>query len=136
MGAATSGAVIAAQWAGLPPEHMRIALKALEPQLVRDHEVHLTQARAAEARDRRAFRLLMTGQVFGFVIALATMSAAAVVGVEGHVWLAAVLSGPSVIALAKLFVIRRTDNAEIRAAARVSVAAAQSVPPSPTAPPA
>ncbi|SDM50010.1 hypothetical protein [Allokutzneria albata] len=56
----------------------------------------------------------MCGLWAGFTVAVGSLTAAAIVGVNGQPWLAALFAGPSVLALAKLFVIRRADAEDAR----------------------
>ncbi|MEU8560556.1 hypothetical protein AB0C45_03610 [Streptomyces cyaneofuscatus] len=137
-----SGLEIAMQWAELPAEHMKIALDALEPQLRREHEARtlqlqseyqlaLAEVRAREATAKRAHHLYLTGLVTGFMISVAMLTGAVLVGVNDQPWLAAMLSGPSVIALATLFVLRRNEGGGIQAVAasqRAALSAAQQPP--------
>jgi predicted lipid-binding transport protein (Tim44 family) len=130
---------IALQWANLPPEHLRIALTALEPQLARDHELCVQRLAMQEAKDRRTHMLYMFGMMAGFILAAAMLGAAVVVGINGQAWLAALLSGPSMIALVTLFILRRSDASTIKTVEQSQhealQAANQSIPPaSPTLP--
>lgn len=106
---------IARMWATVPPEHLEVALKALEPELQREHECRMERLRLDQKRDeaRRRHTRYLSGLWAGFVIAVGMLAGAVVVGVNGHEWLAVVLVGPSLLALAKLFVIRRADAADI-----------------------
>ncbi|GAA0499025.1 hypothetical protein Ade02nite_83550 [Paractinoplanes deccanensis] len=72
-------------------------------------------ASSREAADARSHQLLAWGLGAGLVVVLGMLAAAVVVGVQGHVWLAASLSGPGVIALASLFVLRKLDARSVRA---------------------
>lgn len=110
---------IVLQWAQLPPEHLAVAMKALEPELARQHERELEQARleAAEAKDARAHKLYLGGLIAGFLLATGMLTGAVVVGVSGLPWLAASLSGPSVLSLAALFVLRKVDAGAARQSA-------------------
>jgi hypothetical protein len=74
------------QWSSLPPEHLRIALTALEPQLAREHEYRMEQLRLetqAEA-DRRGHVLYLVGLVAGFAIVVGMLTGAVVVGSGGR----------------------------------------------------
>ncbi|MEU1619516.1 hypothetical protein ABZ479_19740 [Streptomyces sp. NPDC005722] len=115
-----SGLELALQWAQLPSEHLEVALKALEPQLVREHEhnMEVLRLQTQEADARRSHILYLIGLVAGFVLCAGSIAGAVTVGLAGHEWLAAMLSGPSILALATLFVLRRTDNAQTRAVAQ------------------
>lgn len=136
-----TGLEIAMQWADLPAEHLQVALKALEPQLRREHELRMAQQAAVqqvelenlrlqsrEKAARRSHLLLISGLVAGFLLSAGMLAGAIVVGREGHVALASMLSGPSVLALASLFVLRRTDAAQTRATAQAHATATQASP--------
>ncbi|MEU8176471.1 hypothetical protein AB0C14_26670 [Microbispora hainanensis] len=97
-----TGLEFAQQWAQLPPEHLRIALKALEPQLAREHAYRM-------AKERLAHRLLMTGLIMGFGLSLVMLVAAVLVGLQGQSWLAALFSGPSMVTLVGMFVLRKFE---------------------------
>ncbi|GGP40494.1 hypothetical protein GCM10010214_12360 [Streptomyces abikoensis] len=139
-----SGLEIALEWSKLPADQLEVALKALEPQLARDHEYRMGQERqahelaleqvrlAAEAdQARRAHALYLTGLIAGFTVTIGMLTGAVIVGINNQPWLAAMLSGPSVLALATLFVLRRNDSTQTRAAAQGHRAAlSNTIPPS------
>ncbi|MFE6696457.1 hypothetical protein [Streptomyces sp. NPDC057718] len=98
---------------------------------VRNHELRMAEVHAShelefqrarweieEAQAGRAHMLYFAGLIAGFVVTIATLTGAVVVGVAGQAWLSAMLCGPSVLALATLFVLRRNDPAQTQAAAR------------------
>ncbi|CAM4064688.1 hypothetical protein KIPE111705_38705 [Kibdelosporangium persicum] len=114
---------IAQMWAKLPPKHLEAALRALEPELRREHEHRL--ARMAHVR-------YMCGLGAGFVIAIGMLTSAVFVGINGQPWLAALFTGPSMLALAKLFVIRRADAADARQITRAQQNALAGAPVEPT----
>lgn len=133
-----TGLEIAMQWADLPAEHLQVALKALERQLRREHELRMAEqsairqmeieslrVQARETAARRSHVLFVIGLVAGFLLSAGMLVGAVIVGVEGHVGLASMLSGPSVIALASLFVLRRSDGAQTRAVARAHATTTQ-----------
>lgn len=105
---------IAQTWAQVPPEHLQTALQALEPEFQREHEHRMEILRQAEEGERRRHVQYLCGLGAGFVIAMGMLTGAVVVGINGQPWLAALLTGPSLIALAKLFVIRRADAADTK----------------------
>ncbi|WP_405476450.1 hypothetical protein [Streptomyces sp. NBC_00009] len=128
---------IAMQWAALPPEHLKAALAALEPELARLHELSLLRARLEfkEAQDRRTHNLYLGGLIAGFIVVVAMLSGAVIVGINDMPWLAAMLAGPSVLSLAGLFVLRRVDSASARETGRAHrEALAASQPPTAPAP--
>lgn len=127
--ASLGGLEIARAWADVPADHLEVALKALEPQLVRDREYRTAQQQidrelqlramdVAENRARQSHALYLSGLVAGFVITVGMLAGAVIVGSDDQPWLAAMLSGPSVLALATIFVLRRSDAAQSRAVAR------------------
>ncbi|MFC8780066.1 hypothetical protein [Streptomyces nigra] len=157
-----SGLEIAMQWAELPAEHLQVALSALEPQLKRDHELRMSQEQrdhewrmeqeqsmralrleqarlaAEDATARRAHALYLTGLIAGFVLSIGMLTGAVIVGMNDQPWLAAMLSGPSLLALATLFVLRRNDSATNQSVARAQRAALNAAQPAaaPAGPPA
>jgi len=62
--------------------------------------------------------LYLAGVGTGFLVSMTMLTGAIIVGVHDQPWLAAALSGPSVIALTTLSVLRRSDAVATRAAAR------------------
>lgn len=141
--ASLGGLEVARAWADIPVDHLEVALKALEPQLTRDHEYRTAQQRidrelelkaieVGESRAKQAHALYLSGLVAGFVITVGMLSGAVIVGSNDQPWLAAMLSGPSVLALATVFVLRRNDAAQSRAVERsqrlILDAAAQTPP--------
>ncbi|MFJ3644482.1 hypothetical protein [Streptomyces murinus] len=146
----SEGARIAAQWRDLGAEQLGAALRAMEPQLRREHrERMLTLESQREAAQRqhedrqreRAERRRTIELVTGAVIALATLGAGVYLAPENG-WLSALLCGPSLLALVKVFVLKRSDPADMQAvslggrlASRAAVQAQQPTPPQPpTAP--
>ncbi|CAM5593080.1 hypothetical protein [Streptomyces purpurascens] len=133
------GLEIAMKWGAAlgGPEQLKVALAALEPQLKRDHQVRLRHldmqrdaaarkdenARAAAerelrlAREKRQHALRMTGLYMGAVISIAMLGAGIYVARDVW-WLAIMLCGPSLIAMGKLYVLRRSDREDMRAVAR------------------
>jgi hypothetical protein len=100
----------------LPPEHFKLALKAVEAELARSHELRLEQERSRirEAADARTHALFAWGLGAGFVVVLGMIAASVVIGLKGYVWLSASLSGPGVVVLASLFVLRKLDSSYVR----------------------
>ncbi|MDX5461277.1 hypothetical protein [Micromonospora tulbaghiae] len=116
----------------IPDDRFELVFKTVEDQLARNHELLMvreeTRRREAAAQlaaeaARRSDRLLLLGLVAGLVIVLGMTAASIVVGLQGHVWLAATLSGPSVIALASLFVLRKSVRAPRSSALPIEAAA-------------
>jgi hypothetical protein len=130
-----TGIEIATEWAKLPPEHLQMALKALNPQLQREHEVRLEQIRisAQSAQQIRQFRIQLYSLWAGLTISLVMLGASVYVAVNDQPWLALAFSGPSLLALTKLFVLRRTDPHDMSSMVRSQRSAAALVPPDPAA---
>lgn len=128
-----TGIEIATEWAKLPPEHLQVALKALNPQLEREHLARVEQMRisAQNAQDLRQFRIQVYSLWAGFCLSLVMLGAAVFVAVNDQAWLALAFSGPSLLALTKIFVLRRSDSNDIRAMVSSQRAAASLVPPDP-----
>ncbi|WP_205522290.1 hypothetical protein [Streptomyces sp. S1A1-7] len=131
-----AGFGIAKQWAELPAEHLKVALEALEPQLQREHEAQMEHMRLAvqEAEAARTHRLYLWGLITGFVLTVGMLTGAVIVGSNNQPVLAGILSGPSVIALATIFVLRRNDAKQMQMAARVHQAALNAASQSSSAP--
>ncbi|MFI1381808.1 hypothetical protein [Embleya sp. NPDC020886] len=135
----------ALQWSTLPAEHLQIALTALEPELARRNERRKLAAELAareaeaireharmEAESARAHSLYMSGLWAGAVLVLVMLGGSIFVGTNGQPWLSAMLAGPSMLALAGLFVLRRSDRSQSREVARsTSAALASATAPAP-----
>jgi hypothetical protein len=143
---------IAMKWgAVLGPEKLEIALKALEPQLKRDHQALMRrldmqreaaeradaaaaaapEREARERQEQRKHNRHMAGLVVGAVVAIAMLGAGVHVAQDAW-WLATLLCGPSLLALAKIFVLRRSDPDDMKfvsKATRSSTNAASQGPP-------
>lgn len=142
----TAGLEIAMKWGAAlgGPEKLEVAFKALEPQLKREHQVRLRQldnqraeaerqhtAEQAEAERRRNHTYRMSGLIAGVVLSLSMLVGGVLVAPD-QPWLAAALCGPSLLALAKVFVLQRSDRGDMKGATRASQdAAAASAPPPP-----
>ncbi|MEV7929012.1 hypothetical protein [Kitasatospora sp. NPDC088779] len=138
---------IAAQWGQvLGPEKLDIALKGLEPQLKREHLLRVRQLdmkmaseerAACEKREERAHRRHMADLMAGTVVSIAMLGAGVFVATTSW-WLSVMLCGPSLLALAKIFVLRRSDAGDMKAVAmagQTSVNAASQAQRSPEPPP-
>ncbi|MFF4401459.1 hypothetical protein [Streptomyces sp. NPDC001480] len=119
----SAGARIAMQWRDLGAEQLGAALRAMEPELRREHRERMlvlelqreAEQRQHEDRQReRADRRHTVELVVGGVIALAMLGSGVYVAPTNG-WLSALLCGPSLLALVKVFVLRRSDPEDMRA---------------------
>ncbi|MFJ9832847.1 hypothetical protein ACIRU2_15880 [Streptomyces sp. NPDC101169] len=137
----SAGMDIARQWGQLSPDHLKLALEALEPQMRREHQLRIKQldfqAKKAEQeakseRDRRRHQFKMASLIVGAVLAAAMLGGGVYVAKDNW-WLATLLCGPSLIALAKIVFLRRSDPDDMKLVAAASKhstnAASQTQPP-------
>ncbi|MEV5089892.1 hypothetical protein AB0N18_18595 [Streptomyces griseoincarnatus] len=119
----SAGLKIAMQWGqALDADKLKVALEALEPQLKREHQLRVKQLelqkqrhQAEERKEKRRHVLHMAGLVVGMVIAIA-MLGAGVYTVKDAWWLGVLLCGPVLLGALKIFVLRRSDKADMDAA--------------------
>ncbi|MEU5314380.1 hypothetical protein [Streptomyces sp. NPDC021562] len=118
----SAGMQIAMQWRELGAEQLRAALEAMEPELRREHRVLMMrldmqreaeQRRYQERQAERAHKRQMTEVIVGAVLALAMLGAGVYVAPHSP-WLATLLCGPSLLALIKVFVLRRSDPNDMK----------------------
>ncbi|MFH9663601.1 hypothetical protein ACH4NF_35600 [Streptomyces sp. NPDC017248] len=149
---ASAGLEIAMKWGAAlgGPEKLEVALRALEPQLKREHQMRLRQlenqraqaeieaatiketvereAAAAkadaerQARDaeRRRKHAFRIYTLIASVLLSLSMLAAGVWVAPDQPWLAIALCGPSLLSLAKLFLTQRSDPADMQAVGRAA----------------
>ncbi|MFC1408722.1 hypothetical protein ACEZCY_05425 [Streptacidiphilus sp. N1-12] len=99
---------IARDWSTVPAATLKAFTAALEPQLAREHELLMLDKKFNQQR-------YFAGLFSGLIVALVSLGGAIYFGSGGDWWGTAILSGPSLIALAKIFVLRRSDPADIQA---------------------
>lgn len=137
------GRYIASQWSSLPPEHLAAAMQAMEPELRRAHRERMARMQLQhdldarkhqERQQQRQHHRYMAGLVGGGVLSLAMLGGGVYVAADAW-WLAALLCGPSLLAIAKVFVLRRSDPDDMRVVGRTARSstntAAQAQPPQP-----
>ncbi|MFE4517779.1 hypothetical protein ACFRMQ_26695 [Kitasatospora sp. NPDC056783] len=116
-----SGLELAREWAKLPPEHLKAALAALEPELKRTHarkmkELDMQQREreaAHEAEERqaeRSYRLYMGGLVAGFALCAGMLCGSVIEALHKQEMLAGILAGPTMIGVVALFVLRQRQS--------------------------
>lgn len=114
-----AGLEIATKWGSalVGADKLDVALKALEPEPRRHHKERMArldmqreaaQHAVAERREERAHLRHIAGLIVGGVVAVALLGAGVYV-VKDAWWLSLLLCGPSLLALAKVFVLRRSD---------------------------
>ncbi|MFF8872394.1 hypothetical protein [Streptomyces massasporeus] len=96
----------AKEWASLPAEHLRIAIKALDARSKRECE------RALKEMEYR-HQLDIAGMAAAFVIALAAVGGAIFFGVRSDLWMAAVMLSPSCFVIMKLFITRTASKSDV-----------------------
>ncbi|MFD5016659.1 hypothetical protein [Streptomyces chartreusis] len=138
----SAGARIAMQWRDLGADQLAAALRAMEPELRREHRLQLmrlelereeAQRKHTERREQRENRRRIAELAVGAVVALAMLGGGVYVAPESW-WLSCLLCGPSLLALVKIFVLRRSDPGDMAAvagAARTATNAATPQPPPP-----
>ncbi|MFF8931495.1 hypothetical protein ACF1AO_29990 [Streptomyces longwoodensis] len=131
---------VAMQWKDLDAAHLAAAMAAMEPTLKREHRERVmrldmmreSEERAyAERQQKRAHLRYITELIVGALVALAMLTAGVLVASHAW-WLSTLLCGPSLLALVKIFVLRRSDAADmaaVGAAARTSTNAGTPPPP-------
>lgn len=135
-----AGLEIAAKWGeNIGADKLELALKALEPQLGREHEVRMRKmdlqqeaaVREAEEAERvRRYRYRMSGLIAGVCLSIALLTAGVLVA-RDQPWLATLLCGPSLLALVRIFVIQRSENGDTEAVFRSAREAANASSQSP-----
>ncbi|MER7842206.1 hypothetical protein ABTY98_41585 [Streptomyces sp. NPDC096040] len=141
----SAGMQIAMQWRELGAEQLKAALSAMEPELRREHrqlmlrlqmQHEAEQRRHEERREQRAHKRQITEVIVGAILALAMLGAGVYVAPRSW-WLATLLCGPSLLALAKVFVLRRSDPDDMKyvsvVARSAKNAAGEAQPPQPPA---
>lgn len=141
--ALAAAALIAKQWQSLDAEHLTAAMAAMEPSLQRGHRERMARMKIAhqqaehEFRERQAARAERTARIeyiIGAVIALSMMGGG-IYAAQTQWWLSLLLCGPSLVALAKIFVLRRSDPDDMKYVTATSRTAAnvagQAQPPPP-----
>ena len=102
---------IAKMWAEIPPEYLERALSALDRNQKRDHEYRLEVLRQKQREKQNKHVLYLRGLWAGLAIVVVMLGAAVVVGLNNQPSLAIAFTGPSLIALVTLFVMRNTNKA-------------------------
>ncbi|MFD5507007.1 hypothetical protein ACFWIB_04420 [Streptomyces sp. NPDC127051] len=157
----SAGLGIAAQWGEAlgGPEKLQVALKALEPQLRREHELSKLRlerqeadaARKAAAEEaeaqRRAHAVEMEKEreareqtaarnhkhqmrLLHSAVALSVlMLGGGLYAMPTNSWIAGALCGPSLLSLLRIFVLRRSTDADVREAGRSARGAGNALPP-------
>ncbi|WP_051909014.1 hypothetical protein [Streptomyces sp. NRRL F-5635] len=116
---------VARQWKDVDAAHLQVALAAMEPSLKREHRERMmrmtmmkeTEERQyAERQEKRQHTQYLVNLIVGGVVALA-MLAGGVLVAPHYWWLSTLMCGPSLLALVKIFVLRRSDASDMTAVA-------------------
>jgi heme exporter protein D len=116
----------AERWTKLPPQHLKIALASVEAERVRQHELRMAKAQAAALAEKREHVLWMTGLIAAFMLCVAMVVGSVITARMGFFWLSVTMCGPSLIALATLFVLRKPSTAGLQESARLARSAMNS----------
>lgn len=133
---------IAREWADVPSDQLVAVLDAMERRLKREHQLRAKQderrhaldlarlkeaerhhelelAKLQERRDRmdKAHKQHLVGVVAGMVVSLSCIGGATWFGLTGHYLPMGILVGPVLIALTKMFVLRKSDAGDVGAVA-------------------
>ncbi|MGW7529274.1 hypothetical protein [Streptomyces sp. NPDC054783] len=139
---------LVAQWFDAPPEVLRSALATIKAEralrsrenvlrLELNHELEKERIQAAAQTERLRHRRHVVNVSVGAVISI-TLLGGGITVVDSAPWLSVILCGPSLLALAKVFVLHRSDPDDMKLLSRASNNAtnAASQPPPPQLPPA
>ncbi|MBX7554956.1 hypothetical protein ABZX95_41405 [Streptomyces sp. NPDC004232] len=124
---------LAEQWATLPPEHLKAALKSADAELARQHEHRMARVKASTDAARRAHVLHLSGVIAAFLISGGMIAGAIISAQLGHEALSYVLVGPTCLALASLFVLRKQPQG-VQETTRLSLSALNASPNQPSGP--
>jgi hypothetical protein len=101
-------------WGRVPSKHLEAALTTLERNLERDHEFRLKMLRQQQREKQNMHVLLLCGLWAGLAIVVVMLGAAVLVGLNNQPSLAIAFTGPSLIALVTLFVMRNTNKVDAK----------------------
>lgn len=129
---------IAREWADVPTEQLVAVLDAMEKQLVREarrtakqdershelqviglreaerrHELELAKVQERQVKAANAHTQHLVGVVAGVVVSMTSIGGAIWFGVGGHYWPMGLLLGPVLLALTKMFVLRRSEPGDL-----------------------
>lgn len=137
-----------AQWYDAPPEALRGALATIKAKqalisrenvlrLELNHDLEKERIQAATQTEQLRHRRHVVNVSVGAVISIALLGAGVAV-VASAPWLSVILCGPSLLALAKVFVLHRSDPDDMKLLSRASNNATNAAPqpPPPQQPPA
>lgn len=121
----------ATQWSKIPASHLEAALRAWNAKQQRKHaleiksqqykrQIELEQMKQQAAELQRSYNLYVLGLIFGFLLCTGTLTGGVVLAMYEQQFLAALLCGPSAIALTALFVLRRVVGGALLSAGRTA----------------
>ncbi|MDU0293817.1 hypothetical protein [Saccharothrix longispora] len=102
------------RWSEVSPEHLKSAIKALDSELSRAHELRMVKEQHQEAKARREHTLYMTSMLVGSLVIIALLSGAVLLATRGQVLLPTIFTTLSVT-MATVFVLRKHDPQQMRA---------------------
>ena len=114
------------RWSELSPEHLKTAIKTLDAELSRAHELRMTKEQHQDAKARREHTLFMISMLLGFFVIIALLSGAVLLGMRGQVALPAIFTTLSAT-MATVFVLRKHDPQQMRAVVTAQARVARSL---------
>ncbi|MFD7913063.1 hypothetical protein ACFV30_20460 [Streptomyces sp. NPDC059752] len=103
---------LAKAWSKIPAEHFQIAVDAITPQMQREHELRVQAHSQFELDRKRRYSLELLGLWIGAGVAVISLGAAIYFGIQAKFWAMAIMAGPSIFVLIKLFVLRKSDASD------------------------
>ncbi|GAA2567195.1 hypothetical protein GCM10010424_06330 [Streptomyces lienomycini] len=107
-------------WIDLPPAHLKVALGFYGEREKRDHEYRIAKTERDQEIQRlevlNQHRLDVMGMMAAFVISVASVGSAIYFGARHDYWMAGIMLGPTVFAIMKLFITRKADKSDLKAA--------------------
>ncbi|MEV0117670.1 hypothetical protein AB0H77_31280 [Streptomyces sp. NPDC050844] len=96
-------------WKDLPAAHLKVALKFWNERMTADHDLRVM-------KERNRNRLDVLGMVMAFIASAASVGGAIYFGTMHDYWMAGIMLSPSVFAISKLFITRKAEKADLKAA--------------------
>lgn len=96
-------------WKDLPAAHLKVALNFWSERMAADHELRVM-------KEKNRNRLDVMGMVAAFLVSAASVGGAIYFGTVHDYWMAGIMLSPSVFSIMKLFITRKAEKADLKAA--------------------